>query len=850
MYDGYIELGGDELANVARFKAYIDGAQGFPWVKVISEGETTALREALGDAPYTTPAGDNAPWYDPGNPASANFHGIYISGIDGDEGSTRSSTVTEGVLSGGTASSPREGTREMRFTAILAARDELAMEAGLQWLNRTLDPEDCAGDDCGAMVLCGYAAAPQWLDNCLEYDYTAAQTRTNETIDPMFVNGGTYWTLTNGSLSSSSIANYHSTAAQPVGTPLLYQTTAIAGTAGDVVSGRMTITNRNDYTVDFFLQIASYGLAGTLGSTNGATVTLAPGETKNLFVDGAVLSAAATGYRMILRSSATNILPLGAQLRVSRAQTIKATTAGTFFYGGGTPEVGRSNAWVGLANASASLQYVAGVSPGRHLNEITTISGATVTGSGSFPGGVYREVEFGLVAGTPWFFTDPMRVLDGSTAASGTTRYYDDGALVAINHLNDPRAKVAGNWSYGGGTAGTLAFSVNQPITAGIPPWTNGDNLTMRWTATGAGPNVDVYAQNTLPFPMRVVSPLRRYIASVHVTANFPGTAALRMVWYDAAGNLLSSTNGPITDITGNSNPIFAAFVRLSVAGDAPAGAAYAVPIVRLTGAAGGALATGNAFYIGWWQVELAPTGPNVIPDVPTDWFDGNSYFGNLFSLFRSERELFKWAGAANASPSYHFRGWLCDYVLYNGFYYSPTYSVLQDPLAGALPPAPTPPPISTNIPVVGLTGWNRSYYTLPAVGSTENGIAVPTITLTPLTPIASTRQIRLRFTANPGNLPPADLDPCDFCAELIVSYLSTMDGASVAFIIDGETQSVDARVFDSVNLAADGYVYGADGGPIVWPELTCGIPYVMTVDQPNSYAMNIGVTVDMTRRI
>lgn len=846
MYDGYLQLGGDELANKARFKKYIEDS-GFPWVKPIPQAEADALRAALGDAPYTTPAGDNAPWYDPADPASANFWGLYVTGISGDEDSTRTATTTQAITAGGTSSVPRNGTREMRVTAVLAARDELAMESGMKWLNRVLDPADCAPDvDCGVMTLCGYAVVPGYLDSCDPWDYPASVIRTNETVDPMFVNGSTYWTpAAAGSAfnSSGSFANFALTTAAGSLVSLFYERNIKPAAAGDVISGRITVTNRNATAITLNAQIATYLATAAVGSTNGAAVSIPAGGTAVLTVDGAAIGAGVDGYRLLVRASAAGV-PANSLFSVSRAQTVKEPTAGAFFYGSGTPSSeDHSNVWTGKPNASASMQFRAGVNAARHLNEITVISGATVNTKRSMPNGVVREIEFGISAGTPWFFGDPMSVLSGTTDAAGATTFYDDGRLVSINHLFDPRAVSAANW-VSSGAAGTLTYLFTSPVTAGIPGYANSDSRTMRYVASAAGASYDIGPATAVP-PMRPVVAGNRYVASVHVTGNFVGSIRLRIDWYNGSGSLIGSTPGTLQDIKGNATPSLAVFTRYSTAGDAPAGAVYGVPVVTLLGTSGGALANGNTFYVGWWQFEEVRVLANMPADSPTDWFDGASYFGTYYS--KSTREQFEWSGAANASASYHFQSWLCDYVLYNGAYYPADYTPLLDPLAGTIPAPPAPPAITPTIPVVGLTGWSRSYFQIPAVGSTENGISVPTIRLSTVNTPSFARQVRIRFYPNPNGLAAADIDPCAYCAELIVSYVSNQS----AFIIDGEVQRIFATIYgNAATIPADGYVYGADGGPVIWPELTCGIPFVMTVDQRRDASANLNVAVDLTRRL
>lgn len=864
MYDGYLQLDGDELANIARFKAYIEAAPGFPWVKDIPQAEADALRTALGDAPYTSPAADNAPWYDPGDPASANFWGLYVTGISGDEDSTRESSSTQSIGPGGTNSVPRKATRQMRIKALLAARDELAMESGMRWLERVLDPGDCADDGCGEMTLCGYAAVPGYLDTCEGWDYAAPLLRRNEIVDPMFVNGGTYWTLSGGASGvfnpGAQFANLQFQAAITNGVSLLFNATPIPAAAGAVVSGRMTITNRSAFAVSFYAQIFGYTAGGTTGvgiAGSGSTVTIAPGATQTLVVDGAVLPATSDSYRLILRSGAA--AAAGATLLISQAQAVQEAKAGAFFYGGAAAADGYSNVWVGQPNASASLQFRAGVDPARHLNEVTVISGPEVGTKRSFPAGVVREVEFGIEAGTPWFYTEPLNVIDSTTAAAGYSDYYDYGQLVATNYMYDPRGLTAANWKSGSG--GTLTFGFTSPI-GGVPDFARIDATTvdfrcMRLVATATVAGIDVYAKGATIPAMKSITAGKRYTFSVYASSMFfTGSFIPRIEWYDATGAVvISNVFSRISLDTSNSDPALATYSRYSFTAQAPVGAVYGSLVLSFAGTNGASLVSGNTFYFGWWQIEDAVTLPNQPADAPTPWFDGNSsdnyYIRIGFPPVPQNRNTFYWQGSANASASMHFLNWMCGYTLLNGRYVSPDTNPLKDPLAGAVPPPPSPPAITPTIPVVGLTGWNRAYFRIPAIGSAESAISVPIVNLS-ITPASSqfpdetsTRQLRLRFFMNPGNLDPSLIDPCSYCAELIVSYVT----GGTAFTLDGEIQRVIATLYGTTQVPADGYVYGTDGGPVTWPELTCGIPIVMTVDQPKNVTKTVNVKVDLARR-
>ncbi|MET7572954.1 hypothetical protein ABZT04_31335 [Streptomyces sp. NPDC005492] len=61
----------------------------------------TLTAEMLGDEPYTTPAADQAPWYDPNVPASEDFAGLLVLSMDGIDDYPVKRSVTNAVTGGG-----------------------------------------------------------------------------------------------------------------------------------------------------------------------------------------------------------------------------------------------------------------------------------------------------------------------------------------------------------------------------------------------------------------------------------------------------------------------------------------------------------------------------------------------------------------------------------------------------------------------------------------------------------------------------------------------------------------------------------------------------------------------------
>lgn len=156
-WDGFLAFDGIEIINVARAEAY---AGPKPWFKPVYENPV--LREALGHAPYTDPVTDLAPWYDPDEPASAKFLGVYPLNVTGMEDSSRSSDTVESTGDGAIPGRIRHGAKVPVFSVLLLADDDAGAEYGLRWLRRALLGDICTpGDRTMGVTLDYFAAAPQ-----------------------------------------------------------------------------------------------------------------------------------------------------------------------------------------------------------------------------------------------------------------------------------------------------------------------------------------------------------------------------------------------------------------------------------------------------------------------------------------------------------------------------------------------------------------------------------------------------------------------------------------------------------------------------------------------------------------
>lgn len=160
------------------------------------------------------------------------------------------------------------------------------------------------------------------------------------------------------------------------------------------------------------------------------------------------------------------------------------------------------------------------------------------------------------------------------------------------------------------------------------------------------------------------------------------------------------------------------------------------------------------------------------------------------------------------------------------------------------VPPAPPMPPQIEDACVDSPTTYSRTVVSIPDDTVPRNLTAYPVITLTAGS--AAVRQARIRFWENPDNLLIDDLDPCAYDGEIIVSYLA----AGATMVIDGVLQeaTVTAPGFAAQN--ANHVLYGPDGGPVDWPELSGGVPYLVTLelDSTSPYSDTL-MTIDLVVR-
>lgn len=134
----YIEIGGKELINPSRTLAYIENH--LPGLDI--ECDVPNIGGLIGGSPYTAPAADGAPWVT-SDESSLEFYGGITTGTVGLRDSTQSSETMELKQDGGIPGLRRNSSREIRFTVALYAKNERALDYGIDWYAHALTGGYC-----------------------------------------------------------------------------------------------------------------------------------------------------------------------------------------------------------------------------------------------------------------------------------------------------------------------------------------------------------------------------------------------------------------------------------------------------------------------------------------------------------------------------------------------------------------------------------------------------------------------------------------------------------------------------------------------------------------------------------
>lgn len=167
---------GTEFVNNTRTTAYLKAGFGPPSLQVLADCECSeeVLRPLVDcDAlPYSTPAADNASWFDPLQPESAFFAGFYMTDFTGYD-STYKRDIFPLITGGGVLGRLVPGPRTLKWSGFLFGKTCCSVAFGLKWLTSVLRQGRC-GSECFGEQMDLLWCCPQDQPVCVGTDVMTA----------------------------------------------------------------------------------------------------------------------------------------------------------------------------------------------------------------------------------------------------------------------------------------------------------------------------------------------------------------------------------------------------------------------------------------------------------------------------------------------------------------------------------------------------------------------------------------------------------------------------------------------------------------------------------------------------
>lgn len=898
MFNGYLERAGVELINTERLGAYIDNQlPGHPLRTKLLRSD--GVRAALGDKDYESPLIDGAEWVTAADPATHGFYGLYPLDIEGVGSSTLSASVVEAIGDGGYMGGSRDTTRQIKVSALMIGADELAVEAGMTWLRAALRSDGCGAHagTCGGSDLRFFLADPAVCDpkwSALESDPITvplgtltpstspiihrfdsktvdptmpmrawwemprvdgavirwgrmaldSQTpleespniilrRTNYVTNPTFAENTTGWTpgtgtgaswIASGGSDGGSFARVRQTVNAPV-----YRTNWIASSSFESPAAA-TVWRTNDPNGVQLVTASDAPHGGAYGRVDGVPV----GER---WVETTLLGPAIPADGSISFSIGQLPAPVTATVRDAQGQTV---TSETF-----TADI----AWQRMSFATQmgegyTLRLTTTANTALSMDAFIAEDGATVTapGGGGYGQGTYGAGTYGVGSGSGG--SGIGNYFDGSDASgSGVTYYFlgnvgtsasrrQAGAIAPIVYstgvLDSPYGAVTTSVAMRAPNGATVVMRmisgddqsvlVERSVTL-TGSWSRfvlgapfGRNVQLQFTSMGdfdidqvileAGESaLDYFDGGSVPVPDYTLV----WLGAPHLSASrmdYDGTFLMNEG--DAAWRpFVTALAGTIPDVQ-----------LLYVLRDEVPMTTQLEPYERM-----------------YHNVE-ALGGPTVVKRFATR---SGAMTQIEFLLVARSPHAYSPDRLVLSDPN------LNEYrTVANAVAVDTTPAAIVDPNLPALASPPRPP----TIPVDGFGSdpaqWRRYEVNIPADEVALWATTVPSITLTSST--SAFRRIRVRLYPNPFGYSAETVDPLSYCSEFIVSYLPTQ----TTLTMNGITQRAFAAVAGAASTPADNLLYGSGGVPMTWPELSCGIPYLMTVDVPTTEAVPTSLAIDL----
>lgn len=391
-------FGNIEIVNNSRTTTYLKNGIKPETMTVFGDcGCPNILALAGCDTEYTTPDKDEAPWYDPSIPESAEFSGFYSAEFVGLD-STFTRSITESIGDGASLGRSRYGSRTLTWKGFLFGSSCCGVAYGLRWLSSVLRAKgrcgnNCSGEDLELLVCCPTTEAAQGLG-------------PNLICNPDFSSSTGFWTATGDtSITWDNTVIYSGKGAMKVVNP---------------VGGSITFSTSTDCPIPvigrkvYKLSLQVKGASGTLPENIAAIFRwydnignfLGTTSRPNLGLDND-----STWSERIVTVTA---LPTATRVEID------------FFIGDGALPPNQAHFIDSVL--FNQLNYAPVVDPFRTLKGVSLIEGPHVlserkmgtTCGGRCGGSTVVEIEFSLVGSQPWLYSTPIPVVNCVSAQTSS----------------------------------------------------------------------------------------------------------------------------------------------------------------------------------------------------------------------------------------------------------------------------------------------------------------------------------------------------------------------------------------------------------------------------------------------
>lgn len=428
----------------------------------------------------------------------------------------------------------------------------------------------------------------------------------------------------------------------------------------------------------------------------------------------------------------------------------------------------------------------------RTYHDVKATSGPTIIKKYKMWGGVAYEVEILFTAEKAYSFSDTVQFLSPTAAKTFANEIIVDGQPSEYNTAADEGYSPINTTGGATSSMSTVAFGANPKPQSDVGSSFTRLSVSTSTPSTSWSAGLDQFVgyndqhpvPGQAPYPHSIMLD-ELYTASAWVRTNKAATVQLKLHWY--SGTLATSTASVSKALAANT------WTLVSMIGVKPDPVTEGASEFIVS--ASGVLGTGFTLDVAgsFFSNTLDPTywGP---ASLDTEEFDyGTPTINGVQVPTRVRRDKL-------SAPSF------------------------VDPLLPKLPSPPVAPTIP-NVAYVPQHSWRRYYVPIPASEVATWADTVPTVLINTLA--KAERNIRVRFFPNPFGYDYTDLDPLSYCGEFIVSYMPVYGRLEVNGMVQKAFASYNGRQYDP----ADFILYGTDGGPMIWPTMSCEIPYMMTID-------------------